>query len=478
MQPHQREHPAVETWSGAALREALHQAADFVADYLERVGRLPVTPNIQPGSVQAKLPPSPPEHGEPLSAMLDDYRRIIEPATTHWNHPGFLAFFANTATTAGIIGEFIAAAVNVNAMLWRTGPAQTELEALTCDWLRQMLGLPAEFHGHINDTASVSTLVALAGAREATGLDTRTRGMSGRTDLPAIRIYASTQAHSSVDKALITLGLGLDGLVRIQVDDEFRMRPDALAEAIRKDRAAGRCPAAVVATLGTTSTTSVDPVGAVAEICKREGLWLHVDAAYAGSAAICPEFRPHYAGWERADSIVFNPHKWLLTPMDCSVLLVRDLNRLSQAFSVVPDYLRSVDGVTNLMDLGVSLGRRFRSLKLWMVIRELGVAGLQAHIRQQCRLASEFANWVRQSPDFELCAPHPFSVVCFRAAGSDALNARLLEAVNRTGQVFLSSTRLRDRLALRLAIGNAGTSRKHVAEAWRLLREARASESP
>lgn len=460
------------------FRAAMHRAADMLADYLEHVGEYRVVPNISPGDVRSKLPAEPPTEPEPLGQILDDYQRLIEPNTTHWNHPGFMAYFGITGSGPGIIGEALAAGLNLNAMLWRTGPAATELEELVCDWLRQMIGLPESFRGHINDTASMASLLALASARERLReYEIRQRGMAGRPDLPALTVYASEQAHSSIDKAAITLGIGLENLRRIEVDDEFRMDVGALEAAVRADRAAGRRPMAVVATVGTTSTTSIDPVDLIAELCQRAGMWLHVDAAYAGSAAICPEYRARMPGLERADSIVTNPHKWLFTPVDCSVLLVRDPQQMKAAFSIVPEYLRTQEqGGTNLMDYGVQLGRRFRALKLWMVIRAFGVKGLQERIRYHCALGQEFAQGVAAEPGFELCAPVPFSTVCFRATPDlppdeqDRFNERLMAEVNAPGEVFLSHTKLRGRYVLRLTVGNLRTGREHVERAWELIR--------
>jgi aromatic-L-amino-acid decarboxylase len=462
----------------AEFREAMHRTADLLADYLENVGDYPVVPKISPGDVRKQLPAEPPAEPEPLGRILEDYQRLIEPNTTHWNHPGFMAYFGITGSGPGIIGEALAAGLNLNAMLWRTGPAATELEELVCDWLRQLIGLPEQFRGHINDTASVASLLCMAAARQRLSeYDIRHRGMAGRSDLPTLTVYASEHAHSSIDKAAITLGLGLDNLRRIGVDDEFRMNVEALETAIRADRAAGRRPTCVVATVGTTSTTSVDPVAAIARICQREGMWLHVDAAYAGSAAICPEYRKLMGGLEQADSIVLNPHKWLFTPVDCSVLLVRDAEAVKEAFSVVPEYLRTKDeAVTNLMDYGVQLGRRFRALKLWMVMRAFGVNGLQERIRHHCALGQEFARWVAAEPGFELCAPVPFSTVCFRAVPDlppeeqDRFNERLLAEVNAAGPVFISHTRLRQRHVLRLTVGNLRTTRERVERAWELIR--------
>jgi aromatic-L-amino-acid decarboxylase len=457
--------------------------ADLMADYLAGVGDYPVLPPLKPGEIRRALPPDPPEEGEPLDRILDDYKSLIEPGLTHWNHPGFFAYFSITGSGPGVLGEALAAALNVNAMLWRTGPAATELEETACDWLRRMAGLPESFAGHINDTASIATLLALAAARQSLpGLEIRRKGMAGRTDLPALTVYASDQAHSSVDKAALTLGLGIDNVRRVASDDEFRLDPGALERAMDEDRRAGRRPMAVVATAGTTSTTSVDPLEAIAAICRKSGVWLHVDAAYAGPAAICPELRPLFAGWEEADSIVLNPHKWLFTPIDCSVMLVRRPEILREAFTIVPEYLRTLEvsqaGVTNLMDYGVQLGRRFRALKLWMVMRAFGTGGLRERIRAHCRLAKRFAERVSSEPGLEICAPVPFSVVCFRAVPDvpgeeqDRLNQELLDEVNRAGPVFLSHTRLRDRFVLRLAIGNLKTTANHVDQAWEIRRDA------
>ena len=460
----------------------MHRAADLVADYLEHVGEYPVLPKVAPGEVRAALPAAPPQEPEPLDTLLGDYRTLVEPNVTHWNHPGFMAYFAITGSAPGILGETLAAGLNVNAMLWKTGPAPTELEELVTDWLRQMIGLPAGFRGHINDTASISSMLAIAAARHrATGGDVRTRGMAGRADLPALTVYASEQAHSSIDKAVITLGLGHENLRKVPVDAEYRMDGFALSAAIALDQRAGKRPIAIVATAGTTSTTSVDPLRAVAGVARREKLWLHVDAAYAGSAAICPEYRALLDGLDEADSVVLNPHKWLFTPVDCSVLLLRDPAELRAAFALTPlEILKTGEpGVTNLMDYGPQLGRRFRALKLWFVIRAFGVKGLQARIRAHCALAQEFASWVRAEPGFEICAPHPFSTVCFRAATGGAadeentLNERILADVNAAGPVFLSHAKLGDRIVLRLTIGNIRTERAHVATAWELVRAAK-----
>jgi len=467
------------------FRRAMHRVADLVADYLESVGDYPVLPRVAPGEVARALPAAAPDAPEPLDRILDDYRALIEPNVTHWNHPGFLAYFAITGSGPGILGEALTAGLNINAMLWRSSPAATELEERVCDWLRRMMDLPEGFSGHVNDTASISSLVALAAARHRLpGLDVRGRGLAGRPAVAPLTLYASDQAHSSIDKAAIVLGLGAESVRRVETDGAFRMSVPALAAAIAEDRAAGRLPMAVVATVGTTSTTSVDPVPAIADLCRDQGLWLHVDAAYAGSAAICPELRALMPGIERADSLVVNPHKWLFTPVDCSVLYVRDPALLKAAFSLVPEYLRTEEpGVTNLMDLGVQLGRRFRALKLWMVIRAFGVEGLRERIREHCAIARWLAGAVAATPGFELAAPAPFSTVCFRAVPRgddgdpadgdrcDRFNERLLAAVNAAGPFFLSHTVLRGRTTLRVAIGNLRTTREHIEALWRLVGE-------
>ncbi|HEY3763550.1 MAG TPA: pyridoxal-dependent decarboxylase [Gaiellales bacterium] len=434
---------------------------------------------VQPGDIAAALPAHPPEQGEPLTAILADVDRVLVPGLTHWNHPAFMAYFGITGSPPGIVGETIAAALNVNAMLWRTSPAATELEQVTLRWTAELLGLPVAWFGQITDTASSSTLWALAAAREAADLDVRTRGMAGRTDLPPLRVYTSEEAHSSVEKACIVLGFGTDGLVKIPSDDDFRMRTDALREAIAADVRAGRRPIAVVATVGTTSSTSIDPVAEIADICAEHGLWLHVDAAYGGAAAVVPELRHVVDGCDRADSLVVNPHKWLLTPIDCSLLYTARPDDLRAAFSVVPEYLRSSEeDVVNLMDYGVALGRRFRSLKLWMVLRAYGAEGLRTIVAGHVELARRLEAAIRAEPGWELLAPVPFSTVCFRhhPSGVDdeaALrrhNETIIERVNATGRVFISHTQLHGRYALRVAIGNAATTAEHVDRAWDLLR--------
>jgi aromatic-L-amino-acid/L-tryptophan decarboxylase len=458
-----------------AYRAAAHRVAEWTADYLRDVERFPVLSPAQPGSVRRGLPAAPPRESEPIDAVVADIEELLIPASTHWQSPGFMAYFASSGSGPGILGETLAAAFNVNAMLWRTAPAATELEQVTLDWLRQMVGLPEPLFGVINDTASSSTLYALAAAREAqTDLRIRELGMAGRPELPRLRYYASAEAHSSVEKAGIVLGVGKEGLRRIPVDARFRMDPVALRQAIHEDIAAGIRPFAVVATAGTTSTTSVDPVSAIAALCEQHGLWLHVDAAYGGAAAIAPELRWVLDGAERADSIVVNPHKWLFTPIDCSVLWTRRPDVLRDAFSIVPEYLATADGserdAPNLMDYGTSLGRRMRALKLWMVIRYFGTDGLAQRIREHCEYASMLARWIDGEQDFELLAPAPLSVVCLRAhppglddpGTLDSLNQRIVERINTGGRFFVSHTKLRGEYAIRVAFGNLRQEQRHA----------------
>jgi aromatic-L-amino-acid decarboxylase len=415
---------------------------------------------------------------EPLARILDDVATTVLPGVTHWNHPGFFAYFPSSASAPGILGELLAAALSVNGMLWKTSPAATEMEIAALDWLRQMMGLPAGLFGVIQDTASASTLVALAAAREAVpSLDARRRGLVGQARL---RMYASEEAHSSVEKAGIVLGIGQEGCRKVPADARFRLDIAALERAIAEDRAAGFTPFAVTATVGTTSTTSIDPVPEIAQVCAREGLWLHVDAAYGGAAALDPGMRHVLEGCERADSLVVNPHKWMFVPLDLSVLFTRRPEVVRAAFSVLPDYLRTAEetAAPNLMDYGVSLGRRFRALKLWMVLRAFGHDGMAARIREHIRLAQAFRRWVMSDGRFELMAPSPFSVVCFRGrfdrlapAGQDQANQRLMDALNASGEVYLSHTRLGGRMTLRLAVGNLRTQERHVRRAWELIQQ-------
>jgi len=434
---------------------------------------------VEPGEIAARLPRVAPDRGEPLESIMADVDALILPGITHWNHPAFFAYFGITGSGPGIVGELIASALNVNAMLWRTSPAATELEQRTLAWVLDLLGLPAEWFGEITDTASTSTMYGLACAREAAGLDIRTRGMAGRAELPALRVYASAEAHSSVDKACITLGIGLDGLTKIATDDGLRMRADLLAEAVGSDIAAGVRPLAVVATVGTTSTTSIDPVPEIADICARHGLWLHVDAAYGGAAGLVEATRPLLAGCERADSLVFNPHKWLFTLVDCSLLYTSRPDVLREVFALIPFYLTTDESdVLNLMDYGLALGRRFRALKLWMVIRAYGRDGLAELVSGHIALAQRLAEAVAAEPGWELMAPVPLSTVCFRSHPEgiederelERLNAALVDRINHSGTALVSHTKVDGRFAIRIAIGNAASRWEHVERTWDALR--------
>jgi len=452
------------------------ELVDWIVAYFESIEEYPVLSQIEPGWLKANVPQAPPENGEDFGDVLNDVDELILPSVTHWNHPNFHGLFSTSTSSVGIFGEMLAAAFDMKAMLWRTSPASTELEDVTLDWLRQMMGLPDTFEGIIYDTASVSTMHAIAAARERADLNIRDEGMSGRPHLPLLRVYCSEHVHSSIDKSVITLGLGQRSLRKIAVNERFEMIAEKLAEAIDQDMAADHRPICVIPTIGTTSTSSVDPVNAIADVCEKFGVWMHVDAAYAGPAAILPEIRPLFKGWERADSIVVNPHKWLFTPFDLSVLYCRDLGILKQAFSLVPEYLKTSDQETvkNGMDYGIQLGRRFRALKLWFVIRYFGVDGIAARLREHCRLAHLFASWVEQSENWEMLAPVPFALVCFRACpkGSqdfDALNEKLMNAVNATGEAYLSHTKLNGKFTLRLSVGSIRVEERHLVKVWELL---------
>ena len=453
-----------------------YQLIDWIADYFQHIETFPVLSQVGPGWLKDSLPASAPSKGEDFDQVIGDLDRLIVPAVTHWNHPNFHGLFSTSTSSVGVFGEMLAAAFDMKAMLWRTSPASTELEDVTLDWLRQMLGLPDEFEGIIYDTASVSTMHAIAAARERADVEVRDLGMSGRDDLPLMRVYCSEHVHSSIDKGVITLGLGLRSLRKIECNDRFEMITDRLAAAIEEDIAAGFLPICVIPTIGTTSSSSVDPVAAIADICERHGLWMHVDAAYAGPTAIIPEMRPLFGGWERADSIVINPHKWLFTPFDLSILYCRDLDALKQAFSLVPEYLRTSEQVKNGMDYGIQLGRRFRALKLWFVMRYFGVEGLQVMLREHCRLARLFASWVEESADWEMMAPVPFALVCFRArpegvADLDALNERIMNDLNASGEAYISHTKLNGEFTLRLSVGSIRVEERHIEKVWRLLNE-------
>jgi aromatic-L-amino-acid decarboxylase len=479
-----------------SFREAGHRIVDAIADYLATVEEYPVLPPIEPGTIAPQFATHPPEQPEPIEAILADFRALVEPNANHWAHPGFMAWFPSANAAPGILGEFLTAGIGQNTFLWRTSPVGTELETVVVGWLREALGLPSEFDGFLTDTASTSSLLALAAAREAAGLDAASRGLAARAEMSAPRVYASVEAHSSIDKAAMTLGIGRANVVHVPVDEAFRMRVDALAGAIEHDRAAGRHPIAIVATLGTTNTASVDAVADIADIAAREGVWLHVDAAYAGTAALVPELRPPFVGWERAHSIVVNPHKWMAVPFDASLFLTTRMDALRTAFSLVPEYLRSLDPDAtgrNVSEYTPQLGRRFRALKVWVLLRAFGLAGLRRRIAFHVELARRFGEWVGADPDWILAAPVSFSTLCIRwrpaalagregeprvAATLDEANQAIIEAVNRSGEVFLSHTRLADRFTIRVALGHLRGEERHARRAWELLRGAATGQLP
>ncbi|MGI9035319.1 MAG: pyridoxal phosphate-dependent decarboxylase family protein [Pyrinomonadaceae bacterium] len=453
-----------------------YEIVDWIADYFENIETLPVLSQNQPNDLKNALPESAPEKGEDFTDVLRDVDKLILPAVTNWNHPNFHGLFSTSTSSVGIFGEMLSAAFDMKAMLWRTSPASTELEPVVLDWLRQMMNLPETFHGIIYDTASVSTLHAIAMAREKLNLRIREDGMSGRSDIPLLRVYCSEQTHSSIDKAVILLGLGQKSLVKIPTNERFEMDTEKLREAIQDDKSAGFLPFCVAATVGTTSTSSVDPIEKIADICERNQIFLHVDAAYAGSAMIVPELQFHFKGAERADSIVTNPHKWLFTPFDLSALYVKDLELLKQTFSLVAEYLKVAETVQNQMDYGIQLGRRFRSLKLWFVLRYFGRSGLIARIREHIRLANLFKSRVEESDDFELLAPVPFALVCFRAAPKniadlDALNKEIMNEINASGAAYLSHTKLNGKFTLRLSVGSVRVEERHIEKIWNLLNQ-------
>ena len=458
-----------------------HELVDWIADYLAHSEKYPVLAQVKPGDITHALPDRAPEEPEPFSAIMADFERILLPGITHWNSPNFFAYFAITGSAPGVLADFLSAALNQQAMLWRTSPAATELEAVSLGWLRRLIGLPDTFEGVIYDTASTATMHAMVAARETAVAAVRAKGLAGRPDIPRVAVYCSDQTHSSIDKALIATGLGHESLRRIPTDDAFRMRVDLLRDAIVRDRADGVLPIAVVPTVGTTSTTSIDPVPEIAEVCAQEQLWMHVDAAYGGVAAMLPTHAHILAGAERADSIVVNPHKWLFTPFDLTAYYSRRMDVMRQAFALTPEYLRTSESseVKNLMDTGVQLGRRFRALKLWMILRSFGAREIRAHLARHIQLAQQLASWIDADPDFERLAPVPFSVVCFRSNPSgrslsepelDTRNEELVERINRRGEIFFSHTRLRGRLALRMAIGHLRTDESHVRNAWELVK--------
>src|SRR5437016_1180674 len=454
------------------FRKQLHKLADWIADFRENIESLRVAPNpavAGPGAVRAQLPPQPPEDGEPFEKILSDVDRLIVPGMVHWSHPMFLGYFGWTTTAPGILGEILSAPLSVNAMTWRTCPAATELETVVIDWLRQWLGLPNEFGGVVYDTASVGIMHALAVAREQTAPSTRKLGLTNR-DLPRFRIYTSDQAHSAAEKAAITLGIGEENVRRVPSDNEFRMEISTLRRMIAQDRQEAFQPLAVVATVGTTSSASVDPIPEIAKICREEKMWLHIDGAYGGAFTMMPEYKWISKGWEMADSIVINPHKTVFVPLDFSVLYVRDAERLRRVFTLVPEYLRgdTIEAEKNYMDYGIQLGRRFRALKAWVIWRSFGRAGIVARLREQVRMTNLLASWIRSEERFELAAPVSMGVVCFRFVGDaapsprgqraargravsiDKLNSESMERINASGRAYLTQTKLRGRTVMRI----------------------------
>ena len=463
-----------------ALRPLLHRVADWAADYRAQIESRRISPRVEPGQIAASLPTAMPEDPEPLQAILADLDERVMPGVVHWGHPSFLGYFGSTSNGPALLGEVVAAALNVSAMTWKVSPAATELEMVVLGWLRGMLGLAPQWEGIVYDTGSVAAMHALGAAREALGLDVRRRGLSARPELPKLRVYASDQAHSSAEKAAIALGIGEENVRRIPSDAEFRMDVAELRRVLHEDERAGFRPLAVIATVGTTSTASVDPVVAIAEVCAERGVWLHVDAAYGGAMGVLPEGRWAVDGWERADSIVVNPHKWLFVPLDFSVLFTRRPEWLRRTFSLVPEYLDGdAGGERDYMDYGIQLGRRFRALKAWMVFRAFGRAGLQARVREHCRLARLWSAWVEAEEGWERVAPTTMSVVCFRhspagmtPAEVDAHNQAIAARVNAKGELYLTHTTLRGRAALRIGLGNLLTEERHLRAAWQRVRAA------
>ncbi len=463
------------------FRKHGHKFIDWIADYIENIEEYPVLSKTKPGQIKSSLSNKPPQDGENIDSILSDMDRKIMPGITHWNHPNFMAYFNSTSSGPGILAELLSAGFNANAMAWHTGPSATELEETMAEWYKKMLNLPRDFWGIIYDTASTSTMHAIAAAREQLShLKIREKGMSGRKELQRLSIYSSEQAHFSIDKAAITLGFGLEAVRKIPVDSNYRMNPVALKEAIEKDKKDGWLPCCVVATVGTTSTTSVDDVETIGTICRNEKIWLHVDAAYAGTAAILPQMRWIFNGIENADSLVVNPHKWMFTPFDYSFFFTKKPEVLKRAFSVSAEYFdTSKDDVTNYMDYGMQQGRRFRSLKLWFIIRYFGVEGIRNRIAEHLRLANGFAGWIDSHQNFERMAPTPFSVVCFRAHPKNindenelnALNEKLLDEINKTGKLFLSGTKLNGKFVIRIAISSIRTMEKNVLDAQQLIEQ-------
>ena len=459
------------------FRKQLHELADWIADFRENIESLRVAPNEKPGAVREQLPAQPPKKSDPFEKILNDVDRLIVPGMVHWSHPMFLGYFGWTTTAPGILGEIITAPLNVNAMTWRTCPAATELETVVIDWLRQWLGLPDEFGGVVYDTASVGIMHALAVAREQAAPSTRKLGLTNR-DLPRFRIYTSDQAHSAAEKSAIALGIGEENVRRVPSDNEFRMEISTLRRMIAQDRQEAFQPLAVVVTVGTTSSASVDPIPEIAKICREEKMWLHIDGAYGGAFTMMPEYKWVSRGWEMADSIVVNPHKTLFVPLDFSVLYVRDLERLRRVFTLVPEVLRgdTIEGEKNYMDYGIQLGRRFRALKAWVIWRSLGREGIVERLREQIRLANLLASWIKKDNRFELAAPVSMGVVCFRFVRADKdeidrSNSEIVERINSSGRAYLTQTKLRGRTVMRIGLGNVLTMEEHLRQAWELIRK-------
>ncbi|HUJ93864.1 MAG TPA: pyridoxal-dependent decarboxylase [Terriglobales bacterium] len=459
------------------FRRRGHEMVDWIADYHARIESFPVLSQVEPGQMRNALPATPPQQGESFEAIMADVEKIILPGVTHWQSPNFFAFFPSNGSGPGMLGDMLSSGFDVQGMLWATSPACTELETHVLDWVVGMLGLPDKFlssrtgGGVIQDTASSASLCALLAARErATNFSTNQQGCNGK-----LIAYTSSQAHSSIEKAAQIAGIGRDNLRLIDVDENFAMRSHALAQQIEKDRRAGLVPCFVCATVGTTSSNAIDPVVEIGRICLQNNIWLHVDAAMSGTAALCPEFRHIHNGLEFADSYCFNPHKWMFTNFDCDCFYVADRNALIRTLSVVPEYLRNkateTGAVIDYRDWQIPLGRRFRSLKLWFVIRHYGAEGLQYHIRQHVALAQEFAQWVRENPCFELAAPAPLNLVCFRFQGADEANQKIMDRLNRSGDLYLTHTKLNNRLTLRFCVGQTNTKRQHVERAWRRIQE-------
>jgi len=463
--------------SPAEFRRWGRAAVDWIADYYERVESLPVLSRVKPGDIRASLPAHPPKRGEPFEAVLKDLDELILPGLTHWQSPNFFAYFPANTSGPAILGDLISSGIGVQGMLWSTSPACTELETHVLDWMAEILDLPQRFRstgtggGVIQDSASSAALCALLAARErATGLASNERGCDGR-----LTAYTSSQAHSSIEKGAKVAGIGRANLRLIGVDETMALRPELLARQIDDDRQTGRIPFFVAAAIGTTSSNAIDPIRAIGRICREQGLWLHVDGAMAGTAALCPEFRHLQAGLELADSYCFNPHKWMFTNFDCDCFYVADRKALIQALSILPEYLRNQatesGAVIDYRDWQIPLGRRFRALKLWFVIRHYGVEGLRHHVRRHVALAQEFARWVQAEPRFELAVAPPLNLVCFRHRGGDDLNQALMDRLNQSGDIYLTHTRLQERLTLRLCVGQSHTERRHVERAWQRIRE-------